>query len=53
MKYLKKVLFEEINTINERIVEIRRDLHKHPELSGKEGTKYIEIKLSKPIKMQI
>jgi len=41
MKYLKKVIFEEIDTINERIVEIRRDLHKHPELSGQEEhTKY-------------
>jgi amidohydrolase len=42
MKYLKKVIFKEIDTINERIIEIRHDLHKHPELSGKEEhTKYL------------
>jgi amidohydrolase len=42
MKYLKKVIFAEIDTINERIIEIRHDLHKHPELSGKEEhTKYL------------
>ncbi len=42
MEDLKKALFETIDTINERIVTIRRDLHKHPELSGhEEHTKYL------------
>ncbi len=36
MKYLKKAIFTEIDTVNDRIIEIRRDLHKHPELSGQE-----------------
>ncbi len=42
MTHLKKVIFGEIDSINERIIEIRRDLHKHPELSGQEEhTKYL------------
>ena len=42
MKTLKKELFATIDEINERIIEIRHDLHKHPELSGhEEHTKYL------------
>jgi len=42
MKTLKKKLFATIDEINERIIEIRHDLHKHPELSGhEEHTKYL------------
>jgi len=36
MKKLKTKLFESIEKINERIIEIRHDLHEHPELSGHE-----------------
>lgn len=36
MKNLKKSIFTEIECINDRIIEIRRDLHRHPELSGEE-----------------
>ncbi len=39
---LKEKIFNTIDTINERIVEIRHDLHMHPELSGhEEHTKYM------------
>ena len=39
---LKKIIFKEIEKINQRVVEIRHDLHMHPELSGKEEhTKYL------------
>ncbi len=42
MKVLKKHIFQEIENINEQIVKIRQDLHKHPELSGREEhTKYL------------
>jgi amidohydrolase len=42
MKDLKKAIFGEIDAVNDRIIEIRHDLHKHPELSGKEEhTKYL------------
>ncbi len=42
MKNVKERLFETIQRINERIVEIRHDLHAHPELSGhEEHTKYL------------
>jgi len=42
MKDLKMSLFKIIDSINERIIAIRRDLHAHPELSGKEEhTKYL------------
>jgi amidohydrolase len=42
MKKLKTKLFESIEKINERIIEIRHDLHEHPELSGhEEHTKYL------------
>ena len=42
MKALKYKLFSEIEAINERIVEIRHDIHTHPELSGhEEHTKYL------------
>ncbi len=39
---LKKQIFQEIENINQRVIEIRHDLHMHPELSGKEEhTKYL------------
>ncbi len=42
MDTLKNELFNIIDSINERIVTIRHDLHKHPELSGhEEHTKYL------------
>jgi len=42
MKDLKQKLFSTIDKINERIIEIRHDLHAHPELSGhEEHTKYL------------
>jgi len=42
MKNLKQKLFSTIDEINERIIEIRHDLHAHPELSGQEEhTKYL------------
>jgi len=42
MKTLKEKLFKTIDEINERIIEIRHDIHKHPELSGQEEhTKYL------------
>ena len=41
-KYIKKKVFSTIDSINERVIEIRRDLHAHPELSGhEEHTKYL------------
>ena len=42
MKNLKQKLFESIDKIDKRIIEIRHDLHAHPELSGhEEHTKYL------------
>jgi amidohydrolase len=42
MKTVKHKLFKTIDTINERVIEIRHDLHEHPELSGhEEHTKYL------------
>jgi len=42
MKHLKKKFFDTIDQINERVVNIRHDLHMHPELSGhEEHTKYL------------
>ncbi|MCH9813817.1 MAG: amidohydrolase [Epsilonproteobacteria bacterium] len=42
MKNLRKALFDEVDMVNDRIIEIRRDLHMHPELSGdEEQTKYL------------
>lgn len=42
MRQLKKKLFGTIDEINERVVNIRHDLHMHPELSGhEEHTKYL------------
>ena len=39
---IKKEVFLTIDSINERVIEIRRDLHAHPELSGQEEhTKYL------------
>ena len=39
---IKKEVFSTIDTINNRVIEIRRDLHAHPELSGQEEhTKYL------------
>lgn len=41
-KHIKKEVFSTIDSINERVIEIRRDLHAHPELSGhEEHTKYL------------
>lgn len=42
MKTLKTKLFATIDEINDKIIRIRHDLHKHPELSGQEEhTKYL------------
>ena len=42
MEALKQKLFSTIDTINEYIINIRQDLHAHPELSGQEEhTKYL------------
>jgi len=42
MDALKNRLFTMIDSINERVVTLRHDLHKHPELSGhEEHTKYL------------
>ncbi len=42
MEALKKRLFDTIEAINERVIDIRHDLHRHPELSGQEEhTKYL------------
>lgn len=39
---MKQKLFDTIDTINERVVTLRHDLHAHPELSGhEEHTKYL------------
>jgi len=39
---IKKQIFSVIDSINDRVIEIRHDLHKHPELSGQEEhTKYL------------
>ena len=38
----KKEIFKTIDTINEKVIEVRHDLHAHPELSGREEhTKYL------------
>ncbi|AKF24203.1 N-acyl-L-amino acid amidohydrolase [Sulfurovum lithotrophicum] len=42
MKNIKNRLFETIEKINDRVIDIRHDLHAHPELSGhEEHTKYL------------
>jgi len=42
MEALKEKIFGTIDAINERVVNIRHDLHMHPELSGhEEHTKYL------------
>lgn len=42
MKNLKQQIFSTIDSINERVIEIRHDIHAHPELSGhEEHTKYL------------
>ncbi len=42
MEELKKEIFKVIDSINDRVVKIRRDIHSHPELSGnEEHTKYL------------
>ena len=42
MQTIKNRLFKTIDEINERVIEIRHDLHAHPELSGQEEhTKYL------------
>lgn len=39
---IKKEVFSTIDSINDRVIKIRRDLHAHPELSGhEEHTKYL------------
>ena len=39
---IKKELFSVIDSINDKVIEIRHDLHMHPELSGEEEhTKYL------------
>ena len=39
---IKKEVFSTIDSINDRVIKIRRDLHAHPELSGQEEhTKYL------------
>jgi len=39
---IKKELFSVIDSINDKVIEIRHDLHAHPELSGQEEhTKYL------------
>ena len=39
---IKKEVFLTIDSINDRVIKIRRDLHAHPELSGQEEhTKYL------------
>ena len=39
---IKKELFSVIDSINDKVVDIRHDLHAHPELSGREEhTKYL------------
>jgi len=40
--HIKEKIFSVIDSINEKIIEIRHDLHKYPELSGQEEhTKYL------------
>ena len=42
MQSLKKRIFAQIDTINDKVVTLRHDLHAHPELSGhEEHTKYL------------
>jgi len=42
MQKIKKEIFETIEKIDHAVVEIRHDLHRHPELSGhEEHTKYL------------
>ncbi len=39
---IKKELFEVIDSLKDRVIRVRRDIHKHPELSGQEEhTKYL------------
>jgi amidohydrolase len=39
---IKKEVFSIIDSINDKVIEIRHDLHAHPELSGQEEhTKYL------------
>ena len=41
-EHIKKELFSIIDSINDKVIEIRHDLHAHPELSGQEEhTKYL------------
>jgi hypothetical protein len=42
MEEIKKRLFETIDGLKDKVIRIRRDIHKHPELSGhEEHTKYL------------
>ena len=39
---LKKALFDTIDTLKDKVINVRRDIHQHPELSGhEEHTKYL------------
>ncbi len=39
---LKKSLFQTIDSLKDKVIKVRRDIHKHPELSGhEEHTKYL------------
>ena len=39
---LKKTLFQTIDSLKDKVIKVRRDIHKHPELSGQEEhTKYL------------
>ncbi len=39
---IKKRLFEVIDSLKDKVIRVRRDIHKHPELSGhEEHTKYL------------
>ena len=39
---LKKSLFQTIDSLKDKVIKVRRDIHKHPELSGQEEhTKYL------------
>ena len=39
---LKKSIFQTIDTLKDKVIKVRRDIHKHPELSGQEEhTKYL------------
>lgn len=42
MEAIKKQLFTTIDSLKDKVIRVRRDIHKHPELSGhEEHTKYL------------